>query len=62
MTIREQILTALEQEPLPCGAVAREVGLDAAPTHDWLRMLIEDGDVVQLSGFRYALAESGRAA
>jgi len=25
-------------------------------------MLIEDGDVVELSGFRYALAESGRAA
>ena len=62
MTIREQILTALEQEPLPCGAVAREVGLDAAPTRDWLKILIEDGDVVEISNYRYALAESGRAA
>jgi len=62
MTIREQILAALEEGPLHCGAVAREVGLDAAPTRDWLKMLIEDGDVVELSGFRYALAESGRAA
>jgi len=62
MTIRERILAALEEGPLHYGAVAREVGLDAAPTHDWLRMLIEDGDVVQLSNYRYALAESGRAA
>ena len=62
MTIRERILTELEEGPVHCGAVAREVGLDAAPTHDWLRMLIEDGDVVQLSNYRYALAESGRAA
>jgi len=42
--------------------LARGLGLNVASTHDWLRMLIEDGDVVQLSGFRYALAESGRAA
>ena len=62
MTTRERILAALEEGPVHCGAVAREVGLDAAPTHDWLRMLIEDGDVVQLSNYRYALAESGRAA
>jgi len=62
MTIRERILAELEDGPMPCGALAREVGLDAAPTRDWLKMLIEDGDVVQLSGFRYALAESGRAA
>jgi len=33
-----------------------------ASTHDWLRMLIEDGDVVEISNYRYALAESGRAA
>ena len=62
MTIRERILAALEDGPMPCGALAREVGLDAAPTHDWLRMLIEDGDVVEISNYRYALAESGRAA
>jgi hypothetical protein len=42
--------------------VAREVGLDAAPTRDWLKILIEDGDVVEISNYRYALAESGRAA
>ena len=62
MTIRERILAALEDGPMPCGALAREVGLDAAPTREWLMLLIEDGDVVQLSNYRYALAESGRAA
>ena len=62
MTIRQRILAALEEGPLHCGALARELGLNVASTHDWLRMLIEDGDVVQLSNYRYALAESGRAA
>ena len=62
MTIRERILAALGDGPMPCGAVAREVGLHAVSAREWLLLLIEDGDVVELSGFRYALAESGRAA
>ena len=62
MTIRQRILAVLAKGPVHCGAVSREVGLDAAPTRDWLKMLIEDGDVVEISNYRYALAESGRAA
>ena len=62
MTIRQRILAVLAKGPVHCGAVSREVGLDAARTRDWLKMLIEDGDVVEISNYRYALAESGRAA